>query len=228
MTTLTRLSHTLCTLFCALTAVSANEEAADWKPLFDGKTTAGWRGIKTAEFAAQGWVVENGVLHCLPKGGGGDIITVKKYDNFEFSWEWRIGRMGNSGVKYLILPERGAIGPEYQMLDDINHPEAKHGPKRMTAGVFDVLGAKGAAAKPVGEWNQSRIVLQGKHVEHWLNGAKVLEYELESDALKTAIAESKFNKTSFYGVKTAGHILLQDHGTETWFRNLKIRELPER
>jgi hypothetical protein len=212
----------------AAPALTDAEKEAGWRLLFDGRRPSQWRGFKKEAFPAQGWVVEDGALHCLPKGGGGDLITVGQFDNFEFSWEWKNSPGNNSGVKYLINEANGPVGPEYQMLDDATHPEAKHGPKRTTGGVFDVLGATGVALKPAGEWNQSRIVVQGHRVEHWLNGAKVLAYELGSDAFKAAVAESKFKKTSFYGVKVKGHLLLQDHGTEVWFRHLKLRELPAR
>ncbi len=208
---------------------SAEEKKANaegWQSLFDGRAPTAWRGFKKPSFPAKGWVIENGCLHVLPNGGGGDIITVEKYTNFEFSWEWRNSLDGNSGVKYLINEEHGAVGPEYQMLDDVNNAEAKLGAKRRTASVYDVLGGHDVQIKPLNEFNESRILVRGQHVEHWLNGVKVLEFELGSEPWKAAVAQSKFKTMSFYGVKVPGHILLQDHGHEVWFRNLKIRVLP--
>ncbi len=202
------------------------EKEAGWQLLFDGQTTTQWHSLKRTTFPAKGWEVVDGCLHVAPKGGGGDVISRKKYNNFEFAWEWRASFDCNSGVKYLIQEERGAVGPEYQLLDDANNEEGKIA-KRATASVYDVLGASNLRLRPLADFNQSRILVQGKHVEHWLNGAKVLDYELESPEFKTAVAASKFKNTSFYGVKISGHILLQDHGHEVWFRNLKIRELPE-
>jgi hypothetical protein len=177
-------------------------------------------------FPAKSWAVEDGCLHVMPKSGNEDIITVKQYDNFEFSCEWRASTNCNSGIKYLIQEKDGAIGPEYQVLDDVNNAEAKLGPKRCTASLYDVLGATNVHLKPVGEYNETRIRVEGAHVEHWLNGVKVLAYDLGSPELLAAIEKSKFKTTSFFGRKRAGHILLQDHGHEVWFRNLKIRELP--
>jgi hypothetical protein len=198
-----------------------------WKWLFDGKSPTHWRGFKQPGFPAKVWTVEDNCLHVLPKGGGGDLVSVAIFDNFEFSWEWRISPGGNSGVKILINEEYGPIGPEYQMLDEVNNEEGKKGSKWSTAALYDVLGASNVVVRPLSEFNQSRILVQGRHVEHWLNGKLVLSYELESNLLKTAIATSKFKGMKFYGIKRPGRILLQEHGSEVWFRLLKIRELPE-
>src|SRR6185295_5789055 len=145
-----------------------------------------------------------------------------------FQWEWRIQAKGNNGVKYLVTEERpGAPGPEYQMLDDMDNPDAKVGAKRTTASFYDVLppSADKKLNKP-GEWNSSRLLIQGNHVEHWLNGAKVLEYELGSEAVLAAIQQSKFKNAKGFGTKIKGHLLLTDHKADCWFRNMKIRELP--
>jgi len=170
--------------------------------------------------------VENGCLHVTPQGGSGDLISVEKFNNFELTWEWRIAFAANSGLKYLINEEHGPIGPEYQMIDDLHEEDGKRGPKHVTGSVYDVIGASNVVVKPLSEFNQSRLVLRGKNVEHWLNGRKVLAYELGSADWKANIALSKFKGKDFYGVKVPGHILLQNHGGEVWFRNLKIRELP--
>jgi len=206
--------------------LNSHEKAAGWKLLFDGQTTNGWRSFKKQSFPAKGWLVEDGWLHCLGKGGG-DIITDAEFDNFELEWEWKQAPDGNSGLKYFIIETRpSAIGHEYQMIDDEREPDAKlANGKRVTAAFYDVLpAASKTPGKPPGEINQSRIVVKGNHVEHWLNGAKVLEYECGSEKVKTAVANSKFKNTSGFGEKVKGHILLQDHNSEVWFRNLKIRE----
>jgi hypothetical protein len=203
------------------------EKTAGWKLLFDGQTAAGWRGFKQAAFPGQGWLVEDGWLHCLGKRGG-DIVTVEEFDQFELEWEWKIESGGNSGVKYFVLESRnGAIGHEYQMLDDALNPDGKSANgKHVTASFYDVLKpAIPPPVKPFGEINQSRILVKGNHVEHWLNGVKVLEYECGSAAVKAAVAESKFKNITGFGDPAKAHILLQDHNSQVWFRNIKIRSL---
>ena len=207
--------------------LTASEKKAGWKLLFDGKTTKGWRGYKQTALPAKGWRVEDGVLKKVRGERGGDIITDEKFDDFDLTWEWRISPAGNNGIKYLVTEDRpSAPGQEYQMIDDARHPDAKVGPHRATGSFYDVLPpSDDKPLKPVGEWNQSRVLIQGNHVEHWLNGKKVLEYALGSDALKTAVAKSKFKNTPGFGEKIKGHIMLTDHGDECSFRNIKIREL---
>jgi len=215
--------------------LTAQEKRAGWKLLFDGKTTQGWKGFKKAEFPSHRWVVENECLlrraggterDPITGGGGNDIITTEKFRDFELQWEWRIAPGGNSGLKYFISEDRiGAIGHEYQLIDDARHPDAQHGAKRMTAALYDVLSPQNTHVKPAGEFNKSRILVQGNHVEHWLNGTRVLQYELGSGELKAGIADSKFKDVSGYGTKFDTPILLQDHGNEICFRNIKIRSL---
>ena len=209
----------------AVNQLSDEEKAAGWKLLFDGKTTEGWRTFKKQSFPSKGWVVEDGWLHCLGKGGG-DIISDGEFGDFELQWEWKQAEVGNSGVKYFVTETRdAALGHEYQMIDDARTPDAKlANGKRVTASFYDVLKPTATpATRQPGEINQSRIVVKGNHVEHWLNGVKVLEYECGSEALKAAIAASKFKTTAGFGDKIQGHILLQDHHSEVWFRNVKIR-----
>jgi hypothetical protein len=207
-------------------ALTASEKEAGWRLLFDGRNPNQWRGFGKGSFPTNTWNVDNGCLHVIPHGGSGDLVSVEKFNDFELTWEWRIAFSANSGVKYLINEEHGPIGPEYQMIDDLHEPDGKRGPKHITGSLYDVLGASNVVVKPLPEFNQSRLVLRGKHVEHWLNGRIVLAYELESAALKEAIAASKFKTRDFYGVKVPARILLQNHGGEVWFRNLKIRALP--
>ena len=220
-----------------LSAAPANqltdkEKSAGWKLLFDGKTTQGWRTFKKQTFPDKSWVVEDGWLHCLGKGGGnkggGDIITDAEFNDFELRWEWKQPAAGNSGVKYFIIESRKeALGHEYQMIDDERATGVDKGNrKQLTASFYAVLApTTSPPVKPPGEINSSRILVKGNHVEHWLNGVKVLEYECGSDEVKAAVAASKFKATAGFGDKVSGNLLLQDHNSEVWFRNVRIREL---
>lgn len=202
------------------------EKKDGWRLLFDGKTTAGWRGFNQSTFPGQGWVVEDGTLKHQAKGGGGDVITVDRFTDFDLRFQWRVATGANSGVKYFINEERGQpIGHEYQVIDDATHADALRGGKWQTASLYDLFPPQDKMLRPVGEWNESRIFVEGKHVEHWLNGKKVLAYELESSELKAAIAGSKFKNVAGFGTKFKTPILLQDHGDEVAYRSLKIREL---
>ena len=200
-----------------------------WTDLFDGKSLAGWRGYKQPDASKTRWKVENGMLAVDPGDGkdtrgARDLITTGTYDNFELSFEWKVSPGGNSGVKYFVLEDRdSAIGHEYQVIDDEKHTDAKIGGHRQTAAFYDVLPAANRPVKPAGEFNQSRIVVNGTHVEHWLNGTRVLQYELASPALQTAIEKSKFKGIERFGKPQKGHILLQDHGDRVWYRSVRIR-----
>ena len=155
-----------------------------------------------------------------------ELITEKKFTDFELTWEWRLEVGGNNGVKYCVTEERpGAPGYEYQMIDDDKHPDAKFGPIRQTASFYYVLPAHDRPTKPGGEWNTSRIVIKGNHVEHWLNGKNVLTYDLGSAEVKAGVAASKFSKQPGFGDKITGHIMLTYHQDECWYKNVKIREL---
>lgn len=153
------------------------------------------------------------------------MITKQKFEDYTLIWEWRISENGNNGIKYLVTEDRGgAPGPEFQLLDDKGHPDAKVGPIRQTGSLYDIIPpAADKLLKPVGEWNRSRIIVQGKNVQHWVNGSPVLEYDLESPELLAAIAKSKFKNAKGFGKKIEGHIMLTDHNDECWFRNMKIR-----
>lgn len=208
--------------------LTAAEKAAGWELLFDGKSFSGWRPFrKAADAPIAGWEVKDGTLHCLPKAKGDQLVTLKSYTDYEFVWDWKVAPAGNNGVKYFVNENRPkSPGHEYQMLDDAGHPDGKIGPHRQTASFYEVLPP--AADKPLrqpGEWNTSKIVVRGKVVEHWLNGKKVLTYELGSEAVKAGIAASKFKNDAGFGDKVTGPILLTYHNDDCWYRNMKIREL---
>jgi hypothetical protein len=206
-----------------------DETRAGWALLFDGSTLSGWRGYKRTDASATRWKIEDGMLTVDPAGGKDtrgalDLITTATYDTFELTFEWRVAHGGNSGVKYFVLEDRdAAIGHEYQIIDDERHPDAKIGPKRQTSAFYDVLAASNRPLKPAGEFNLSRIVVRGNTVEHWLNGTKVLQYQLETPELQAAIEQSKFKGIERFGKLQKGHILLQDHGDRVWYRNIRIR-----
>ena len=200
------------------------EKADGWKLLFDGKTTAGWLSLGGKPFPDKGWTVSDGTLHHAKGAGGGDIVTADSYEDFELTWEWKIDEGGNSGLKYNLPDPAKGVGFEYQLLDDAKHPDANlHDGTRTTGSLYDVMAARAdKKLNPPGEWNTSRVIVKGNHVEQWLNGAKTVEFEMGSDALKTAIAASKFKTNAAFGVKTKSPILLQDHGDEISLRAVKI------
>jgi hypothetical protein len=203
-----------------------------WTDLFDGKTLTGWRGYKQPDAAKTRWTVDNGMLAVdttLGKDRQRDLVTTGTYDNFELSFDWKIEGGGNSGLKYFVLEDQNsAIGHEYQIIDDMKHADAKIGGHRQTAAFYDVLPATNRQLKPAGEFNQSRIVVNGNQIEHWLNGARVLQYELGSPAVQAAIEKSKFKGIARFGKPQKGHILLQDHGDRVWFRTVRIRSTKPR
>lgn len=206
------------TALILLAALGARDDG--WESL---SSREAW-GNSKGEPPAAGWAFEDGgVVHRTAKAG--DLHTKKKYRDFELEFEWKIAPGANSGVKYRL---RG-IGPEYQLIDDAKHADSRNNPQRATASLYDVKApAADKPLKPAGEWNASRIVAKGKRLEHWLNGAKVLEMEIDSDEWNALYAKSKFVKTKgaeqWFG-REAGPVMLQDHGDEVWFRGLRIREL---
>jgi hypothetical protein len=213
------------TLVVVVASMAAAQDGGQWRSLFDGKTTAGWRGYRQKTMP-EGWQAVDGALTRVGKGG--DIVTVDQFGDFELSLEWKIAPGGNSGVKYLVTEDRsGPIAHEYQVIDDARHEDAKLGANRTTGALYDAIApVPNKPLKPAGEINSSRIVVNGMHVEHWLNGVQVVGYELGSPALKAAKANSKFKDEAGWGTKLKGHILLQDHGDEVWFRNMRIKDLP--
>ncbi|MEC7769849.1 MAG: DUF1080 domain-containing protein [Bacteroidota bacterium] len=217
--------------------VNVDEAKNGWKLLWDGKTTNGWRGARLDDFPDKGWVIENGELTVLSSGGeesaaGGDIVTTDVYGDFELMVDFKLTRGANSGIKYYVNTDLNkgpgsSIGLEYQILDDAVHPDAKlgnHEGSRTLASLYDLIKADpNKPANAIGEWNTAHIISKGSHVEHWLNGWKVLEYERGSDAFKKLVSESKYKVWPNFGEAPTGPILLQDHGDRVSFRNIKIK-----
>ncbi|MDF2433697.1 MAG: hypothetical protein JWP44_3328 [Mucilaginibacter sp.] len=220
-------------------SLSPHEEESGWKLLYDGHTSNGWRGATLTTFPAKGWVYTDGAMHVLPsagkeESGGGDIVTNDMYGAFDLSFEFKLTPGANTGVKYFVtlseVTKGSAIGLEYQVLDDALHPDAKLGRNgdRTLASLYDLIPSKKQArfTKPIGAWNTSRIVVYpNNHVEHYLNGVKVLEYERGSKEFRDLVAISKYVIWKNFGEAKEGHILLQDHGNEAYFRSIKIRKL---
>ena len=208
-----------------LNSLTDAEEKAGWQLLFDGKDlNAHWRNIGQKEVTGKGWAIEKGILVKQEGKAAGNLLTRRTWTDYEFAWEWKIGPKGNNGVKYMVLEKRGAIGHEYQMIDD-RHWKQK--PMSQTGTFYVVLPREVKLTEPVriDKWNQSRIKVQGKKVEHWLNGQHILKYELGSKRVLAGVAKSKFKKFPGFGKKVTGHILLTDHKDRCEFRNLKIREI---
>ena len=203
----------------------AGATSAGWRSLFDGKTTAGWRGFRQATIPA-GWQVVDGALTRV--GQGGDIVSTEQYANFELTLEWKVAPGANSGIMYRVTEDTNATyysGPEMQVLDDERHADGK---SRLTAAGSDyaLYPSPTGVVHPAGEWNAVRIVVNGNHVEHWLNGVKVVEYELGSADWEKRVADSKFKQWPQYGRAKSGYIALQDHGDWVAYRNIKIKVLP--
>ncbi len=224
--------------------LTPEERSTGWTLLFDGRSLNGWHLYQKKGEAHGGWKVEDGALVCpksngRPNGSGGDLVTDGKFGDFEFAFEWKISVGGNSGVHYFFDENRAPGGPpmyagdtghspvgfEYQVLDDDKHPDGKRGPTHQAGALYDLIAAEKKTVKPVGEWNEARIVVRGNHVEHWLNGAKSAECDLDSDTFRAALAKSKYHVIPGFGTKVATALALQDHGEEAAFRNVKIRAL---
>lgn len=219
--------------------LSPAEVADGWKLLFNGKDSEGWRGAKLDIFPTKGWVIEDGLLKVMPADGGestngGDIVTTDTYKNFILSVDFKITEGANSGIKYFVDPdlnkgEGSAIGCEFQILDDERHPDAKLGVKgnRKLGSLYDLIPAPEKKPFNINEFNTAVVIVMGNHVEHWLNGEKLLEYNRNNQMFNALVAYSKYRDWPNFGNRAEGNILLQDHGDEVWFKNVKIKELPD-
>ena len=204
--------------------LTARELTEGWRLLFDGTTTAGWRGYRS-QALAEGWQVVDGALTRV--AAGGDIVSVDTFGDFELRIDWNVSPGGNSGVFFRANETTDYVwqnSPELQVLDNAAHRDGLTA--ETSAGSNYALHAPAQdVVRPAGEWNEVRLIVRGAHVEHWLNGVKIVEYELWSDDWKARVAASKFNETAAYGQATSGHIALQDHGDRVAFRNIMIRSL---
>jgi 3-keto-disaccharide hydrolase len=206
--------------------LTEQEQADGWELLFDGQTLDKWRGYKVDDVPA-GWVIQDQSVTRIGQDGWIDLVTRETFDDFELSLEWKISEAGNSGIFFNVTEDHEHpwdSGPEMQILDNTHHGDGAD--PRTSAGANYALHAPTQdATRPVGEFNHVRIIVRGNHVEHHLNGVKLLEYELGSDQWQKLVADSKFSQMPAYGQSPAGHIALQDHGDPVSFRNIKIRRL---
>jgi len=225
-----------------LNILTDGEKAEGWILLFDGESFDGWRGLGREGIPEGHWTIEDGAIKKVPSQDvllqedgqpleGGDLITIQTFEDFELSLEWKISPAGNSGIKYNVSeemsnsypPPNAALGFEYQILDDDNHPDAQVSDSHTAASLYDLIAPEEKNLKPVGEFNTVRIVFRKNHGEHWLNGVKVLEYDLRIAPMDELIAASKYKNIPDFAKKRKGHIVLQDHTDAVWFRNIKIR-----
>jgi len=224
--------------------LTAAERAAGWRLLFDGRTLAGWRGLGYDSVPTTHWQVDAGTIKKIASGNvpklpdgqplhGGDLMTVDMFDDFELTWEWKVTPGANSGLKYNVseelsvkeAPNHAALGFEYQILDDDRHVDGKLATHRAGA-LYDLVApTRPTHVHPVGEWNQSKLVFRGNHGEHWLNGEKLLEFDLGTARMDSCLAKSKYRSLPWFGERRRGHLILQDHGDEVYFRNIKVRDL---
>jgi hypothetical protein len=228
----------------ATACASQARSTPEWRSLFDGRTFDGWRGLGYDSVPSAHWKIENGSIKKIANGqvprmadgqpaAGGDLITRDVFRDFELTFDWKISPGGNSGVKYNVseeismanAPNHAALGFEYQVLDD-KLAEDRLIPSHRAAGLYDLIPPRADKnLKPAGEWNSSRIILRGNHGEHWLNGSKVVEFDLGTPAMDSALAASKYRSIPHFAERRAGHIVLQDHGDEVYYRNIRIRSL---
>ncbi len=213
-----------------LNTLTLQEIQEGWKLLFDGKTTEEWKSAASDTFPETGWETKNGTLTILGTGGG-SIVTRQTFSDFDLKLEFRLTKGANSGIKYVVkyYPAKDSksppLGLEYQLLDDENHPDADVHQTHTHASLYDLIIATNRKINPIGEWNKARILVQGNHIEHWLNGIKVVEYERGNEEFHKLVANSKYKNYENFGEHKEGYILLQDHGNKVSFRNIKIREL---
>jgi hypothetical protein len=210
--------------------LTKSEKAAGWQLLFDGQAIDQFRGYRK-EQVPDAWTVEAGAIALTGKGGG-DLVTKNQYENFELTLDWKISEGGNSGVFFNVVEDpklryTWLTGPEVQIIDDLRHPDAKQGKNnnRQAGTNYDLMPLAVPAVKPVGEFNTMRIVVNKGHVQHWLNGKKVVDYQLWSPEWEALVKGSKFASMPRYGRAKSGYIALQDHGDKVWFKNIKIRPL---
>lgn len=211
--------------------LTAEEKSAGWELLFDGKDLQKWRSVNSETFPSDAWVIEDGSLVLAKRGG--DIITREKYSDFELAWDFKLTEAANSGVKYFVDTihnvngDLAFNGPEYQLIDDINHEEIKKDPHGVssTGALYLLYAPENKTLNPAGEWNHARIVAKGNQVEHWLNGTKLVTYERGSKDFLDKKAATKFKAYEDYGQVSEGHIMLTDHQDKVYFRNIRIRRL---
>ncbi len=224
--------------------LSADERAAGWRLLFDGASLAGWRGLGYDSVPSAHWRVVDGAIVKTASAqvrrqadgqpaAGGDLMSVDAFRDFELAFEWRVTPGANSGVKYNVSEQlslaqaanHAALGFEYQVLDDERHPDNQIESHR-AGGLYDIVGPSSTKRlRPVGEWNSARIVLRDNHGEHWLNGAKIVEFDLATPRFDSLLAKSKYRPIPGFADRRRGHIVLQDHGDEVHFRTIKVRDL---
>ena len=225
--------------------LTAAERATGWRLLFDGRTLSGWRGLGYDSVPTAHWKVADGAIEKIASGNvpkladgqpahGGDLMTVDSFGDFELAFEWKVAPGANSGVKYNVserlsmsqAPNHAALGFEYQILDDDRHQDGKL-PSHRAGALYDLIAPNAPKhVRPVGEWNRSRIVFRGRHGEHWLNGEKIVEFDLGTPRMDSLIAASKYRSIPGFADRRegGGHIVLQDHGDEAYFRSIKVRE----
>jgi len=219
------------------------ERASGWRLLFDGRTLKGWRGLGSDSVPTAHWKVERGAIRKIASGNvpkladgqpaqGGDLMTVDTFGDFELRWEWKVTPGANSGVKYNVseelsmaqAPNHAALGFEYQVLDDDRHVDG-HLPNHRAGALYDLIAPNAQKRlRPVDVWNASKVVFRGNHGEHWLNGAKIVEFDVGTPHMDSLLAVSKFRSIAGFATRRKGHIVLQDHGDEVFFRNIKVRE----
>lgn len=207
-------------------SLTSEEAEQGFELLVDGPTLDGWRGYRQ-DGVPGGWSVEDGILSFDPEGGGGDLITERAYQSFELRLDWRVGEGGNSGIFFHVSEDHDwpwETGPEVQILDNARHADGAS-PLTSAGSNYALHGPPEDVSNPAGEWNTARLIVDGAHVEHWLNGERVVAYELWTPDWEARVAASKFVDMPDYGRNRTGHIGLQDHGNPVWFRNVRIRVL---
>jgi len=223
--------------------LTAAERAAGWKLLFDGTTLKGWRGLGYDSIPTAHWKVENGAIKKIPSGDvpkmadgqpaqGGDLMSIEAFGDFELAWEWKVAPGANSGIKYNVSEQfslanasnHAALGFEYQILDDSLAEDNKIATHRAGA-LYDLIAPNEAKARPAGQWNESRLIFRGPHGEHWLNGAKIVDFDLATQRMDSLLALSKYKSIKWFADRRVGHIILQDHGDAVYYRSIKIRVL---